>query len=93
MLFVLVANIDNTTEELQKNKIFETFNGENYKTKLIFSHIVGRLPFVKQTALRDEPVCKCNASERDRATHDQTQLFLLVEPSQFGQRQLSVPQR
>ena len=36
MLFVLVANIDNTTEELQKNKIFETFNGENNKTKLIF---------------------------------------------------------
>ncbi|XP_067042686.1 uncharacterized protein [Acropora muricata] len=27
MLFVLVANIDNTTEELQNNKIFETFNG------------------------------------------------------------------
>ena len=36
MLFVLVANIDNTTEELQNNKIFETFNGENNKTKLIF---------------------------------------------------------
>ena len=28
MLFVLVTNIDNTTEELQKNKIFETFEGE-----------------------------------------------------------------
>ncbi|XP_044184091.1 uncharacterized protein LOC122964528 [Acropora millepora] len=27
MLFVLMTNIDNTTEELQKNKIFETFNG------------------------------------------------------------------
>ena len=91
MLFVLVANIDNTTEELQNNKIFETFNGENNKSN--FSHIVGRFLFVKQTALRDEPVCKCNASERDRATHDQTQLFLLVEPSQFGQKQLSVPQR
>ena len=36
MLFVLVANIDNTTEELRKNKIFETFNGENNKTMLIF---------------------------------------------------------
>ena len=36
MLFVLMANIDNTTEELQKSKIFETFNGENNKTKLIF---------------------------------------------------------
>ena len=35
MLFVLFANIDNTTEELE-NKIFETFNGENNKTKLIF---------------------------------------------------------
>ena len=36
MLFVLVTNIDNTTEELQKSKIFETFNGENNKTMLIF---------------------------------------------------------
>ena len=35
MLFVLVTNIDNTTEELQKNKIFETFDGEKNKTMLI----------------------------------------------------------
>ena len=35
MLFVLVTNIDNTTEELQKNKIFETFDGEKNKTVLI----------------------------------------------------------
>ncbi|XP_044163164.1 uncharacterized protein LOC114964680 isoform X1 [Acropora millepora] len=27
MLFVLVANIDNTAEQVQKNKIFETFDG------------------------------------------------------------------
>ena len=36
MLFVLVTNIDSTTEELQKNKIFETFDGEKNKTMLIF---------------------------------------------------------
>ena len=35
MLFVLVTNIDNTTEEVQKNKIFETFDGEKNKTMLI----------------------------------------------------------
>ena len=35
MLFVLVTNIDNTTEELQNNKIFETFDGEKNKTMLI----------------------------------------------------------
>ena len=35
ILFVLVTNIDNTTEELQKNKIFETFDGEKNKTMLI----------------------------------------------------------
>ena len=40
------------------------------------SHIVGRLPFVKQTTRRNEPVCKCNASDRERATHDQTQAVL-----------------
>ena len=36
MLFVLVANIDNTTQELQRNKIFETFDGEKNKTMLFF---------------------------------------------------------
>ena len=35
MLFVLVANIDNTAEQVQKNKIFETFDGEKNKTMLI----------------------------------------------------------
>ena len=35
MLFVLVTNIDNTTEEVQKNKIFETFEGEKSNTVLI----------------------------------------------------------
>ena len=33
MLFVLVTNIDNTTEEVQK--IFEVFDGEKNKTMLI----------------------------------------------------------
>ena len=33
MLFVLVTNIDNTTEEVQK--IFEMFDGEKNKTMLI----------------------------------------------------------
>ena len=42
MLFVLVTNIDNTTQELQKNKIFETFDGEKNKTMLIC-----RLPLSK----------------------------------------------
>ena len=36
MLFVLVTNIANTTEGLQKNKIFETFGGEKNKTMLIY---------------------------------------------------------
>ena len=34
ILFVLVTNIDNTTEEVQK--IFETFDGEKNNTMLIF---------------------------------------------------------
>ena len=35
MLLALVTNIDNTTEEVQKNKIFETFDGEKNKAILI----------------------------------------------------------
>ena len=35
MLFVLVTNIDSTTEEMEKDKIFETFDGEKNKTTLI----------------------------------------------------------
>ena len=41
MLFVLVTNIDNTTEEVQKNKIFETFEGEKNKKMLICHMLSG----------------------------------------------------
>ena len=98
ILFVLVTNIDNTTEEVQKNKIFETFEGGKNKTMLICQiSVVGLLPFIKLhggTSLSANATRQTEREGRDRERElPLIKLFLLVEPSELGQKQLSVPRQ
>ena len=54
-----------------------------------FSHIVGRLPFVK---LHGGTSLSANATRQTEWQLRMIKLFLLVEPCQLGQKQLSLPQ-
>ena len=64
MLFVLVTNINNTTQELQKNKIFETFEGEKRLANL--SLTIVKLYGVAMSANATRQ------TQRERVAHDQT---------------------
>ena len=75
MLFVLVTNINNTTQELQKNKIFETFDGEKKQDYANLSFTIVKVYGGAMFA---------NTTQTERELR-MIKLFLLVEPSQFGQ--------